>query len=238
MQLARQRSAMHELSACDPQDRDLWYKSMTEYYTIADYAEVEQIIEKSKFIGYIMPVDSREEADFFISEVKAMHKTATHNVPAFIIGPGSELKWASDDKEPSGTAGAPILQLLSGQKLTNTVVVVTRYFGGVKLGTGGLARAYSSTAALAVEKAGIAIVKEMSRLKFSLNYSLYGKLKNMEQGGNFTIENADFSENVHMTVKSDPQNALKLIGTLSELTSGGCNENNIMIEKFTDKIKI
>ncbi len=211
---------------------------MTEYYTIADYAEAEQIIEKSRFIGYIMPVESREEADLFISEIKSMHKTATHNVPAFIIGAGSEIKWASDDKEPSGTAGAPILQLLSGQNITNVAVVITRYFGGIKLGTGGLARAYSSTAALAVEKAGIAIVKEMDRLCFSLDYSLYGKLKNMEQSGIFTIENAEFLDIVHLRVKSDPQKTPELIGTLSEFTSGACSEENILLEKFTDKIRI
>ena len=151
---------------------------MTYYRTAAKYSEAEQIIEKSRFIGYIRPVESREEAEAFISEIRALHRGATHNVPAYVIGEKSELKWASDDKEPSGTAGAPILHMLEGEKITNVVIVVTRYFGGIKLGTGGLARAYSSTARMALDAAGIAEVKEMDLLSFRLDYTYYGKLQN------------------------------------------------------------
>ena len=127
---------------------------MVYYKTAAKYGEVEQTIEKSRFIGYIKPVQNREEAEAFIAEIRALHRSATHNVPAYVIGEKSEMQWASDDKEPSGTAGAPILHLLNGEGITNVAVVVTRYFGGIKLGTGGLARAYGGTARLALYSGG------------------------------------------------------------------------------------
>ena len=98
---------------------------MVYYKTAAKYGEVEQTIEKSRFIGYIKPVQNREEAEAFIAEIRALHRSATHNVPAYVIGEKSEMQWASDDKEPSGTAGAPILHLLNGEGITNVAVVVT-----------------------------------------------------------------------------------------------------------------
>ena len=109
---------------------------MVNYKTVAEEASAEQIIEKSKFIGYIRSVESRDEAEAFIKEIRTMHKNATHNVPAYIIGEKSQLQWASDDGEPSGTSGAPMLHLLAGEGITSVVIVVTRYFGGIKLGTG------------------------------------------------------------------------------------------------------
>ena len=154
---------------------------MVYYKTAAKYGEVEQTIEKSRFIGYIKPVQNREEAEAFIAEIRALHRSATHNVPAYVIGEKSEMQWASDDKEPSGTAGAPILHLLNGEGITNVAVVVTRYFGGIKLGTGGLARAYGGTARLALDAAGVAEVKEMDLLTFGIDYTYYGKIQNSEK---------------------------------------------------------
>ena len=116
------------------------------YNTVIGPGEAEQTIEKSRFICYVKPVNSREEADEFIDSIKRKHRDATHNVPAMVLGDKMQVQWASDDGEPQGTSGAPIVQMMVSQGITNTVVVVTRYFGGIKLGTGGLVRAYSGTA--------------------------------------------------------------------------------------------
>ncbi|MFR8853902.1 MAG: IMPACT family protein, partial [Oscillospiraceae bacterium] len=111
------------------------------YKTVEKEASASQIIEKSKFITYVKPVSSKEEADAFIAEIRKKHKDATHNVPAMVIGDKMQLQWASDDGEPQGTSGAPMVKLLTSEEITDTVIVVTRYFGGIKLGTGGLVRA-------------------------------------------------------------------------------------------------
>lgn len=211
---------------------------MVYYKTVAKYCEVEQTIEKSRFIGYIKPVESREEAEAFIAEIRAMHRSATHNVPAYVIGEKSELQWASDDKEPSGTAGAPILHLLAGEKITNAVVVVTRYFGGIKLGTGGLARAYGGTARLALEGAGIAEVKEMDLLTFDIDYTYYGKIQNNEKDGSYVIEDAAFGEKVTLTLQCEPSETEGIKRMLSELTGGACTGDKIQIEKTLKKVEI
>ena len=125
------------------------------YKTVAKEAHVEQEIRRSRFIAHIAPVADRTEAEAYLAAVKRQYKDATHNVPAMILGPGQEIQWASDDGEPQGTSGAPILQMLAKHELTNVIAVVTRYFGGTKLGTGGLIRAYTGSAALALEAAGM-----------------------------------------------------------------------------------
>ena len=178
---------------------------MVNYKTVAEEASAEQIIEKSKFIGYIRSVESRDEAEAFIKEIRTMHKNATHNVPAYIIGEKSQLQWASDDGEPSGTSGAPMLHLLAGEGITNVVIVVTRYFGGIKLGTGGLVRAYTGTARLALEAAGLCEVREFDMISFGIDYSYYGKIQNMEQSGLFKITDSAFEENIKLTLQSDPE---------------------------------
>ena len=139
------------------------------YRSVYEYAEAEYIIERSRFIAHASPAASPEEARLFVSEIKARYKDATHNVPAFVCGAGSEHQWQSDDGEPAGTSGMPVLKLLTSEEITNTVIVVTRYFGGIKLGTGGLARAYSHAAKLAIDKAGICEVRESSIMRYSFD---------------------------------------------------------------------
>ena len=117
------------------------------YKTVRNEAEVTNIIEKSRFIAYVRPVSSKEEADAFVAEIKAKHKDATHNVPAMVIGDKFQIQWASDDGEPQGTSGAPMVQMMVKEGITNVAVVVTRYFGGIKLGAGGLTRAYTKATA-------------------------------------------------------------------------------------------
>ena len=213
-------------------------EGMVYYKTAAKYGEVEQTIEKSRFIGYIKPVQNREEAEAFIAEIRALHRSATHNVPAYVIGEKSEMQWASDDKEPSGTAGAPILHLLNGEGITNVAVVVTRYFGGIKLGTGGLARAYGGTARLALDAAGVAEVKEMDLLTFGIDYTYYGKIQNSEKDGGYIIEDAAFEEKIKLTLQCEWSETERIKHMLSELTGGMCTGDKIQIKKTLKKVEI
>lgn len=193
---------------------------MYRYRTVAKEAQAEQIIERSRFISYIAPAASREEAESFIARIRGMHKQASHNVPVFIIGEKSELKWCSDDGEPQGTSGAPMLQMLEREGLTNLVLVVTRYFGGIKLGTGGLVRAYTGSAKLAVEAAGIHEVRELDFLSVRVDYACLGKLQNLERDGNFSIMNTEFTDTVTLELSCPPEYTQQLKNTLAELTGG------------------
>lgn len=197
------------------------------YKTIKKQVCETQIIEKSKFIAHARPVESREEADAFVAEIKAEYKDATHNVPAMIIGNNGQIQWASDDGEPQGTSGPPMLQYLASQGLTNVVVVVTRYFGGTKLGTGGLVRAYSSSAKMAVEAAGICSVMEVCRIGAVIDYTHLAKvqqaasdtLQNSDQG--FIITDIQYGEKVSIELIAAIENQEQVCGILANITSGG-----------------
>jgi len=192
---------------------------MIQYKTVAKQAEAEQIIEKSRFIAYVKPVETKEEADEFIASIKAQHKSATHNVPAFVIGDQFQLQWASDDGEPQGTSGAPMVQMLVKEGITNVVIVVTRYFGGIKLGTGGLVRAYTGSAKLGLEAAGVCEVKEMAVLQYRVDYSFLSKIQNMAQGGLFSIDELIYEANVTMKIVSEIEDAEEVKGLFTNLTS-------------------
>ena len=133
-----------------------------EFRTIKEDGQVQEEIKKSRFICHAKRVYSEEEARDFITTIKKEHYKATHNCSAFILGERSEIKRTSDDGEPSGTAGIPMLGVLENHNLTNLCVVVTRYFGGIKLGAGGLIRAYAGSVALAVKEIGIIEIKEQA----------------------------------------------------------------------------
>ena len=149
------------------------------YKTVRSEAEATNIIEKSRFIAHVRPVSSKEEADAFVAEIKGKYKDATHNVPAMVIGDKFQIQWASDDGEPQGTSGAPMVQMLVKEGITNVAIVVTRYFGGIKLGTGGLVRAYTGSAKLGLEAAGICSVREVCSLAIKADYTYLSKLQNM-----------------------------------------------------------
>ncbi|MBQ4576593.1 MAG: YigZ family protein [Firmicutes bacterium] len=193
---------------------------MIRYSTIQKEGQAELIIEKSRFIGYVKPVESREEADAFIKEIRARHRDATHNVPAFVIGEKFQQQWASDDGEPQGTSGVPMLQMMVKEGITNVVVVVTRYFGGIKLGTGGLVRAYTNTAKAALEDAGIHHVKDQTVIVASMDYTHLGKLQNEEKDGYFTIADTAYTDVITVTLHAEPEDADRVKGFLSELTGG------------------
>ncbi len=192
------------------------------YKTVAGRAQAEQEIEKSRFIAYIAPVSSKEEGDAFIAEIRAKHKDATHNVPAMVVGDKMQIQWASDDGEPQGTSGAPMVQLLTGMELTNVCIVVTRYFGGTKLGTGGLVRAYSSSARLAVEAAGIREVKEMTVADISIEYTRLAKLQNVARERGWLIEDEVYEDKVKMKLICASEEADTMMKMLAEITAGSC----------------
>ena len=196
------------------------------YRTIRKEACETQIIEKSKFIAHAKPVETREEADKFIGEIKSRYKDATHNVPAMVLGEKCQIQWASDDGEPQGTSGAPMVQMLVGEGLTNLVVVVTRYFGGIKLGTGGLVRAYTSSAKLAVEAAGICSVQQVCRLGVTLDYTYFSRFQQMaserisDGDGDFVIGDINYGEKVRLELITPEENLEKLTGMIANMTAG------------------
>ncbi len=178
---------------------------MIRYRTLASAARAEQTIERSRFIASASPVASREEAEAFIAGIRAEYRDATHNVPAFVIGDKMQLQWASDDGEPQGTAGAPVVQLLVKEGVTNAVVVITRYFGGIKLGTGGLVRAYSSSARLALAEAGVKDVRDVIITGLRIPYNLLGRVQNLEKSGLFAIESIEYTDAVGLTLSFEPE---------------------------------
>ena len=193
---------------------------MIRYVTVAKEAIAEQVIDRSRFIARIAHVCSKEEADAYIASVRARHKDATHNVPAFIVGEKSELKWTSDDGEPQGTSGPPMLQMLEREGLTNVVCVVTRYFGGIKLGTGGLVRAYTSSAKLALEAAGTHQVKDVASFRVTLPYTLLGKVQNLEKDAPFTIGNIAYTDSVCLQLSMDLEDEERVKALMMELSAG------------------
>jgi uncharacterized YigZ family protein len=193
---------------------------MNRYTTVAQEASAEQVIDRSRFIAHIARAFSKEEADAYISSIRAQYRDATHNVPAFIVGEKSELKWTSDDGEPQGTSGPPMLQMLEREGLTNVVCVVTRYFGGIKLGTGGLVRAYTSSAKLALEAAGKHTVKDVSVLTVTIPYTLLGKLQNLEKDEPYSISDLQYTDNVQMTLEMDLEDEDRVRALLMELSAG------------------
>jgi len=168
---------------------------MDSYKTIKNEAIEEYIIKKSRFIGHIKPVTTQQQALDFIAEVSKKHWDATHNVYAYILREGG-VKRFSDDGEPQGTAGIPALDVLQKSDVTDCAVVVTRYFGGIMLGAGGLVRAYSHSASIAINAGQIITMAMCARLKIVSDYGFYGKLTSLvpESGG--IIEDTLFEDNV------------------------------------------
>ena len=209
------------------------------YSTVRAEASAEQIIEKSRFIAYVSPAETREEADEFIASIRKKHKDATHNVPAMVLGDKFQIQWGSDDGEPQGTSGAPIVQMLVAQGITNVVVVVTRYFGGIKLGTGGLVRAYTSSAKLGLEAAGICDVCERQVMSYALDYTYLAKLQNLAGGALLTIENLTYTDVVQAELSCVPERADEVKNLIANLTGGQgrlCSEALTSCAKYDERI--
>lgn len=190
-----------------------------EYRTISKSASDEFVEKKSRFIGYIKPVTTQAEAVAFINEIKSKHWDATHNVYAYVLREGQTRRY-SDDGEPQGTAGIPVLDVLLKEELTDCVVVATRYFGGTLLGTGGLVRAYSHTAKIAVEAGEVITMKLCKVLKVCCDYNFYGRLNSLipELGG--IIEDTDFADTVTVTFKMPVDDVAEFDKKLVDLSFG------------------
>lgn len=190
-----------------------------EYKTIHSYGEGEILINKSRFIGYSKPVETEELAIEFIDQIKEKHKDATHNVFAYVIGENSNIQRYNDDGEPSGTAGVPILEVLKKEELRNTVLVVTRYYGGIKLGAGGLIRAYIKGAKAGLDSSKIVTKQLYSRIKFKLEYTLYGKVENELLAKDYDVEDIIYDEAVNIVVLCKKDHTQELIDMIKNLTS-------------------
>ena len=174
---------------------------MTEpYLTIAKNTTYEQIIKKSRFICSIARASSDEEAQQFIASIQAANKKATHNCFAYMIGDNDQIQRESDNGEPSGTAGIPILESLKLAKIHNVVAVVTRYFGGIKLGAGGLIRAYSNTTTEAIHQAGLVQRIKQAILKITVTYALHDLLLYYLKENNLEVASEEYGVNVETSI--------------------------------------
>jgi uncharacterized YigZ family protein len=200
-----------------------------DYRTIGGEGFGEVVIEKSRFIAYLRPVSSRDEAEAFFAEIKRRHHDARHNVPCFVIGEGRGEQWSSDDGEPQGTAGAPMLRLLVSEGVTNVAAVVTRYFGGVKLGTGGLVRAYTAALKAALADAGTVDVRVGIALRYRMSYPAFEKLKSVAAKSGWNVTDAEYGDAVTFTV-SGPDNEEDAIN-LAASSAAGADTKPIQKEK-------
>ena len=190
-----------------------------EYKTIARRCEASFIEKKSEFIGYLCPVQTEEQAVAFIEEIRAMHRKATHNCYAYILRENNAARH-SDDGEPGGTAGVPIYEVLRKEGLTDVCCVVTRYFGGILLGAGGLVRAYTKGAKDAVEAAQIKCMASAVKLLVTVDYGLYGRLAQIFADFDARIADEQFADNVKITLFIREENAQKLTDKLIDSCSG------------------
>lgn len=203
---------------------------MDNYKTVKSFAHDELTEKRSRFIGYCKPVGTEEEAVEFINKIKKEHWDARHNVYAYSLREGQVMRY-SDDGEPSGTAGVPVLDVIRKSGITDVVIVVTRYFGGVLLGTGGLVRAYSAAAKLGLEAAGIVDMCLCSECEFSCTYNQYGKLNTLiiDKGG--AVDNCDFADNVIISFHIPADSVAQLQKEFADATAGEV-EIEMKSEKF------
>ena len=192
---------------------------MSSYKTLHDFGNDEIIIEKSTFIGYAKPIKTEEEAVEFVNEIKKKHKDATHNVWAYTVGPTMNIQRYSDDGEPQGTAGIPTLEVIKKEDLRDVVVVVTRYFGGIKLGAGGLVRAYTKGAKVGLEAAKIIEKVMYKEVKIKIDYNQLGKVQNEIMNLGYFIKDTVYEDNVEIIVYSKLEDVEVLTSRMIDITS-------------------
>lgn len=190
---------------------------MKEYVTIAQRAEDDFFERKSQFIGYIAPVSSEEEALAFLAEIRAKHRDARHNCFAYILQNG--VKRASDDGEPQGTAGVPIMEVVEREGLTDVIVVVTRYFGGILLGAGGLVRAYAHAAKLAVDAAQRKVMSPAVLVEMQMDYNQYGRINNVLSKYTAIVQDTAFTDMVTMRILFIERDVETFRAELTEMTA-------------------
>jgi uncharacterized YigZ family protein len=209
---------------------------LLQFKTVQNYGASEIVIKKSRFIGHAKPIQSEDEAAAFIEMIKKEHASAAHNCSAYVCGERDQIQKQSDDGEPSGTAGKPILEVIKHQGLKNVAVVVTRYFGGILLGAGGLIRAYTDGAVAGIA-AAVPINKRLHRkILVEVDYTWYGKLENEFRNHSLMLGETLFTDKVTVTCFPLEAEADGFIQWMQELTQGQCVVNTEESEYRIHKI--
>lgn len=190
------------------------------YLTVKGDGGHEIIIQKSRFIAHITRAETEEEAQSFIASIKKKHHDATHNCSAYMIGENDQIQKANDDGEPSGTAGVPILEVIKKKGLKDTAVVVTRYFGGIKLGAGGLIRAYGKAASEGIDTTGIVERKLMRVMHTKVDYTWLGKLENELRSSIYEIKEIQYLDNVIIQTFAEEGQKQQFADWMTEMTNG------------------
>lgn len=192
------------------------------YLTIKNTASFKFEEKKSIFIGHVKRAETEEEAKAFIQEIKSRYRDARHNCYAYIIGENMGVQRYSDDGEPQGTAGIPILEIIKKNGITDAVVVVTRYFGGILLGTGGLVRAYSKATTMAIKEGNIVLKVMGVPLYITVSYELIGKLQYIFENKKWFIENMEYTDKVRILINSELTILEEIKTAVTEASSGNC----------------
>lgn len=196
-------------------------ETMVNGYKVVYEGGQDEIVEKkSRFIATVRPVETEEEAVAFINEMKKKYWDAKHNCSAFVIGERQEFNRCSDDGEPAQTAGRPMLDVLLREGITNVAVVVTRYFGGVLLGTGGLVRAYQEATKAGLNASKIIVKQKGKRLSVQTDYTGLGKLQYLFASENITLEETEYTENVTIHAVIPEESTESIIKKITEATNG------------------
>ena len=190
------------------------------YKTLMKRGSDEFIINKSRFIGYGAPAETEEEALAFLAEIRKKHADATHNCYAYIIGRNMGVMRYSDDGEPGGTAGMPIIEVMKNRGVVNACVVVTRYFGGVLLGAGGLVRAYTQGAVTAIDACGIGVMHPTARYMMDVPYPMLSRVEYFLKSAPVIVEDKDFSDVITLTLLVKCTDEDKLLSDLTQLSEG------------------
>ena len=190
------------------------------YLTIREFGEDEFIEKKSRFIGYAKRCETEEEAKAFVAEIKSKHKQARHNCFAYTVGENMGIQRYSDDGEPQGTAGIPILEVMKKSNVTDCAIVVTRYYGGILLGTGGLTRAYTKGASIALKAGGVVEKIYGARLSFHMEYDMLGKIQYICGQNLWHIEEVEYSDKVIVHVLAEENQIEEIEKKMIEVSSG------------------
>ncbi|AJO20183.1 IMPACT family member YigZ [Bacillus paralicheniformis] len=204
------------------------------YLTVAGEGTHEIVIEKSRFICHLSRVSTEEEAQNFINHIKKQHWNATHNCSAYVIGENDQIQKANDDGEPSGTAGVPMLEVLKKRNLKDTCAVVTRYFGGIKLGAGGLIRAYGKSVSEGLNHVGVVERKLMRVMHTTVNYTWLGKLENELRESPYQIKDIHYADDVEFETYVKESEKQAFTEWITELTNGK-SENREGIQVYLEE---
>ena len=192
----------------------------TSYKTLMKRGCDEFIVNKSRFIGYGAPAETEEEALAFLAEIRKKHADATHNCYAYIIGRNMGVMRYSDDGEPGGTAGMPIIEVMKNRGVVNACVVVTRYFGGVLLGAGGLVRAYTQGAVTAIDASGVGVMHPTARYMMDVSYAMLSRVEYFLKSAPVIVDDKDFSDVITLTLLVKCADEDKLLADLTQLSEG------------------